>query len=265
MRTSAAIRGGKMKAKMGQNFLADESVLRFEAESADVRGKSVLEIGAGDGRLTSQILKAGAGHVTAVELDPKLAKQLRMKFHSRVKVHEGDFLGFGESARFNVIIGNIPYYITSPILLKLSRMEFGKAVLCVQQEVAERMVAGAGSSNYGRLSATSQLLFKIEILATVGRDAFIPRPKVDSCVISLERTGVSLSLAEEKIMGAIFSHKKKSLKNAIVDARRDIFSSDDKKLAASFAQKLKYSGRKVFTLSPQEALGAAQQLGARIG
>jgi len=132
-----------MHAKLGQNFLVDENVLAYEAECADVRGNSVLEIGAGDGRLTAKLLSAGAGHITAVEFDPKLAKSLRIRFSAakRVRVHEGDFLEFDESARFGRVVGNIPYYITSPILLKLARMDFGKAVICMQKEVAGRMMA----------------------------------------------------------------------------------------------------------------------------
>jgi 16S rRNA (adenine1518-N6/adenine1519-N6)-dimethyltransferase len=249
-----------MKAKLGQNFLVDESVLQFEAESADVKGKSVLEIGAGDGRLTSQLLKAGAGHIVAVELDEKLAKLLRQKFHSRVKIVEQDFLDFDESAKFNVIIGNIPYYITSPILLKLSRMQFGKAILCIQKEVAARLLSEPGGSNYGRLSVASQLLFKIEMLALVERTAFQPVPKVDSCIISLERTGAKISEGEEKAIGALFSHKKKSVRNAVMDARRELFGSGDKPAASAKAQKLKYAERKVFTLAPHEALEVARQL-----
>lgn len=247
-----------MRAKLGQNFLADDSVLEFEAESAQARGKSVLEIGAGDGRLTAKLLSAGAGHVIAVELDPKLAKKLRQRFHSRVKVVEADFLKF-TPPRCNVVVGNIPYYITSPILLKLARMDFGRAVLCIQQEVAERMLAGSGTSRYGRLSVFSQLVFRAEILATVGRDAFSPRPKVDSCIISLEKTGLQLDEKTDAAIGAIFSHRKKSLKNAVRDARAALCFAD-KASAAAAAQKLKYADRKVFMLSPAEALEAARQL-----
>ena len=216
-----------MHAKLGQHFLADESVL-----------------------------------ITAVEFDPKLAKALRMRFSSsaRVRVHEGDFLEFDEKKPFGRIAGNIPYYITSPILLKLSRMEFGKAVLCIQKEVAERMMAEPGGREYGRLSVFSQLTFRTEMLALVERTAFTPAPKVDSCMISLEKTGFCLGKCEEKAIGAIFSHKKKSLRNAVIDARMALFGSDDKKDAARRAQTLKYPGRKVFSLEPREALEIARQV-----
>lgn len=247
-----------MKPKLGQHFLADESVLQFEAESCEPKGKSVLEIGAGDGRLTQRLLKEGAGHITAVELDPKLAKQLRMKFHSRVSVVEQDFLSFSPEKKYNVVTGNIPYYITSPILFKLAKMDFDRAILCIQKEVAERLLAQAGSGNYGRLSVSSQLLFRAELLALVERSAFSPPPKVDSCIISLEKTGFSLDERAEKFIGAVFSHKKKSLRNAVIDARMGLFGSKDKESAARLAQKLPHSGRKVFTLTPEEVLEAAK-------
>ena len=246
--------------------MVDEAILQYEAEEADVARKSVLEIGAGDGRLTSRLLKCNAGHVVAVEFDPKLAKLLRQKFAGakRVKVHEGDFLEFDETARFNVIVGNIPYYITSPILLKLSRMDFGKAILCVQKEVAERMAAPSGSGNYGRLSVSCQLAFNVEILALVPRIAFSPVPKVDSCIVSLEKTGARLGEREERAIGALFSHKKKSVKNAVVDARMELFKSKSKEAALAVAQTLKYSERKVFTLSPSEAYEVAEQVSGKM-
>jgi len=249
-----------MKAKLGQNFLADESVLAFEAKSADVRGKSVLEIGAGDGRLTSKLLSEGAGHITALEIDPKLAKQLRVKFQSRVKVIEGDFLEFSPEKKYNAIAGNIPYYITSPILFKLAGMDFDLAILCLQQEVAQRMVAQPGTRNYGRLSVSCQLVFETKLLLAVGREAFTPSPKVDSCVVSIRKTGFTINEKQEKAIAAIFSHRKKSLKNAVVDARRSLFGSDSKQKAATLAQTLKYAERKVFSLSPKEVLEATEKL-----
>lgn len=248
-----------MKAKLGQHFLVDESVLEFEAESAEPRGKSVLEIGAGDGRLTQRLLKAGAGHITAVEIDPKLAKQLRMKFQTRVKVLEQDFMDFEQEKKYNIIAGNIPYYITSPIIFKLAKMDFDRAILCMQKEVAERMLAAPGTRSYGRLSVSSQLLFKTELLALVERTAFSPPPKVDSCIISLEKTGFSVSLQLENFIGAVFSHKKKSLKNAVIDARQQLFGTSDKKPAEEAALRLKYRDRKAFTLSPSEMLETAKE------
>lgn len=249
-----------MKAKLGQHFLVDESVLAFEADACAPRGLSVLEIGPGDGRFTQRLLKAGAGHITAIELDPKYVKELRMRFHSRVAVIQGDFLEFVPDKKYNIVAGNIPYYITSPILFKLADMDFDKAILCLQKEVGERMLAQPGSSNYGRLSVSTQLVFKMEFLALVERHAFSPPPKVDSCIISIEKTGFVLDKATESFIGALFSHKKKSLRNAIIDARAQLFGSSDKAEAAKISENLLHSKRKVFTLTTSEVLETAKEM-----
>lgn len=252
-----------MKPKLGQNFLVDRAALELEAKEADVSGREVLEIGAGDGRLTRRLLANGAKKVLACEIDKKFAATLRRMFNKsgRVKVWEGDFLEFPEQGKYGRVAGNIPYYITSPIIFKLARMDFGSAVICVQKEFAQRMAATPGSGNYGRLSVTSQLCFDVKLLAIVPREAFEPAPRVDSCMIMLKRTGFSLSEAEGRFIAAVFAHRKKSLRNAAVDARRELFPGLEKKDAAALADRLKYAGRKVFTLAPQEALHAAREIG----
>jgi 16S rRNA (adenine1518-N6/adenine1519-N6)-dimethyltransferase len=187
------------KPKLGQNFLDDaQAVERIVAALGDISGRTVVEIGPGGGAITGT-LAARAKHVVAVELDRDLAVQLRAQFPqgpdsqgeaSRITVVEQDVLNFdfaeaaaaaGERLR---VVGNLPYYITSQILLKLgaSQAALDVAVLMVQREVADRITAHPGSRDYGLLSVTVQMFGPAERLFTLPPDAFSPPPDVHSTV-----------------------------------------------------------------------------------
>jgi 16S rRNA (adenine1518-N6/adenine1519-N6)-dimethyltransferase len=179
------------KSKLGQNFLTDQQAVdRIAAAMGDISGKTVIEIGPGQGAITSA-LAARAGHVLAIELDPQLAGSLRMQFlPHRVTVVEQDVLGFdfataaGEAGIKLRVAGNLPYYITSPILLKLaaSHEALDLAVLMVQREVADRVTAAPGSRDYGLLSITVQMYGPAERLFTLPPSVFSPPPDVHSTV-----------------------------------------------------------------------------------
>jgi 16S rRNA (adenine1518-N6/adenine1519-N6)-dimethyltransferase len=179
------------KPKLGQNFLVDaQAAQRIVAAQGEIAGRTVVEIGPGRGALTGELAKR-AGRVLAIELDGELAAGLRERFEpERVTVVEQDVLRFdfaaaatqaGERLR---VAGNLPYYITSPILLKLaaSHAALDLAVLMVQREVAERVTAAPGSRDYGLLSATVQMYGPVERLFTLPPSAFSPRPQVHSTV-----------------------------------------------------------------------------------
>lgn len=238
-----------MKKRLGQHFLKDEKILEKEARIADVKGKKVLEIGAGDGRLTEKIVANKPKIVYAVEKDRELVEKLEKRFqgNKNVKIISGDFLKI-ELPEFEVVVGNIPYYITSPIIFRLKDYEFEKAVLIVQKEFAQKMVAQPGERNYGRLSVTSQLIFKTEPIAVIPRRFFVPQPKVDSALIILERTGRKLSRTEEDIIRGLFSHRNKTVRNAL------IHSKYPKEKIATLGGVLK---RRVKTLEPEECLEIA--------
>jgi 16S rRNA (adenine1518-N6/adenine1519-N6)-dimethyltransferase len=179
------------KPKLGQNFLVDaQAAQRIVAAQGEMAGRTVVEIGPGRGALTGELAKR-AGRVLAIELDGELAAGLRERFEpERVTVVEQDVLCFdfaaaaaqaGERLR---VAGNLPYYITSPILLKLaaSHAALDLAVLMVQREVAERVTAAPGSRDYGLLSATVQMYGPVQRLFTLPPSAFSPRPQVHSTV-----------------------------------------------------------------------------------
>ncbi len=181
--------------KLGQNFLVSTTAPRAIVEAlGDLRQATVIEIGPGRGMLTS-VLAPRAHHVLAVEVDPALAASLpdRLPTGSSVDVIQQDILQFdlvawAERRQTRVqVIGNLPYYISSPILMHLFAHSacIDRAVLMTQREVAERIVAVPGSSDYGLLSAITQMYATAEQLFTLPPEAFSPPPKVFSTVFRL--------------------------------------------------------------------------------
>jgi 16S rRNA (adenine1518-N6/adenine1519-N6)-dimethyltransferase len=183
------------KPKLGQNFLNDpQAVQRIAASLGDLSGRFVVEIGPGAGSITGA-LAARAAHVLAIELDHSLATYLRTQYSpDRLTVIEQDVLTFDFAAaalRFSqiagqrfAVFGNLPYGITSQILLKLaaSHASLDRAVLMVQREVADRIAAQPGSRDYGLLSVTVQMYGPAECLFTLPPSAFSPPPDVYSTV-----------------------------------------------------------------------------------
>ncbi|MGA9643298.1 MAG: 16S rRNA (adenine(1518)-N(6)/adenine(1519)-N(6))-dimethyltransferase RsmA [Terriglobales bacterium] len=225
--------------KLGQHFLVDDAAgVRIVEALGDVKGATVLEIGPGRGAIT-EILAQKAQRLIAVELDRVLSAQLRLKFglYQNVEIIEGDILKieldtvFGpkpgtlrpgltfapEKAR---VVGNLPYYITSDILLRLFEYHryFSTIVIMVQKEVADRLAAKAGSSDYGLLSATAQLYGRVEKLFTLPPAAFAPPPKVHSSVvrITIKPQLEALGVAEAEFIAFLklsFGQKRKTLWN----------------------------------------------------
>lgn len=199
-------RRGSAKPKLGQHFLTDHAAAgRIVEAIGDSSQQTVLEIGPGRGEITSLLLRR-AKRVIAIELDRVLAAQLRMKFATvpNLEVIEGDILAIDFHSVFGPkpgssrpgltfvpepvrVVGNLPYYITSDILLRLFeyRQYFSAMVLMVQREVADRIAAAPGGRDYGLLSATAQLYATTEKLFTLPPEAFSPPPKVHSTVLRL--------------------------------------------------------------------------------
>jgi 16S rRNA (adenine1518-N6/adenine1519-N6)-dimethyltransferase len=179
------------KPKLGQNFLRDSNAIqRIASALGDLSQQTVVEIGPGQGAITRALVER-AVHVVAIEFDRELAPWLRLQFPAeRLTVVEQDVLQFdfaaasAESGQKLVVAGNLPYYITSPILLKLaaSHAALDRAVLMVQREVADRIVAGPGSRDYGLLSVTVQMYGPVVALFTLPPGAFSPPPEVHSTV-----------------------------------------------------------------------------------
>lgn len=217
------------KPKLGQNFLTNRAAQQriVDALGSDVAA-TVVEIGPGHGAITD-LLAPRCQRLVAVELDPELAAELRQRFEhqSQVEVLESDILkvdlayiiGPGGPAD---AIGNLPYYITSEILLRLfaaaRRGLLRRAVLMMQREVAERLSAQPGRREYGLLSATAQLHGSVTELFTLGPDAFSPPPEVHSTVVRIAFAPRFVELGVDPVgfdafLKRCFAQKRKTLRN----------------------------------------------------
>lgn len=226
------------KSRLGQNFLRDEQAIRrIVAALGDCSDRTVVEIGPGMGAITRELAQ-NAGKVMAIEVDPELAAGLSAEFSgagtkqgtddgaSNVEIRTVDVLSFdftGASVAAGqrlIVAGNLPYYITSPILLKLAENAdaLDRAVLMVQREVADRVAAVSGSRDYGLLSVAVQMHGPVERLFTLPPSAFSPAPEVHSTVFRWRFAPrfQELELDREqflKFLKQVFALKRKTLTN----------------------------------------------------
>jgi 16S rRNA (adenine1518-N6/adenine1519-N6)-dimethyltransferase len=219
------------KSRLGQNFLRDpQAVRRIVAALGDCEGRTVVEIGPGMGAITRE-LSAKAGKVLAVEVDLELAAALSAEFAddaagSNVQIQTIDVLAFDFAAASVaaserlIVAGNLPYYITSPILLRLTEnaAALDRAVLMVQREVADRVTAAPGSRDFGLLSVSVQMHGPVEVLFTLPPSAFSPPPEVHSTVFRWRFAPRFAELGVDrgpflKFMRQVFALKRKTLAN----------------------------------------------------
>jgi 16S rRNA (adenine1518-N6/adenine1519-N6)-dimethyltransferase len=219
----------KRKPKFGQNFLVDDAARHAIVDAlGGLTKRTVIEIGPGHGAIT-EILVGRCHRLIALELDSALAAKLtfRLRGHPQVQIIEGDILKTdlralvpqGETAD---VIGNLPYYITSDILLQLfaagSAGLISRAVLMMQREVADRVAAAPGVRDYGLLSATAQMNAQVENLFTLPPSAFLPSPEVYSTVLRLHFAPRFVELGVDaagfnKFLKQCFAQKRKTLQN----------------------------------------------------
>ncbi len=219
-----------MRKRFGQHFLHDKGIARKIVEAAMLGpGDRVLEIGPGRGELTGFISEA-AGEVSAVEIDLDLCRLLDRKFKGKenVRIIRGNFLDkdlksiFPEAGTPVKVLGNIPYYITTPIIEKLFgwRDAVDSAVITVQKEVAERMCAGPGSKKYGALSVFVACNSSAQLVRMIKRDCFSPPPEVDSAVVRLVMREDAVFPGGEneffsRFVKSMFAQKRKMVHNAL--------------------------------------------------
>ena len=235
--------GFVFQKRFGQNFLIDTRVLDRIIEASEItKDDFVLEIGPGIGTMT-QYLADAAREVTAVEIDDALIPILQdtLKEWDNVSVIHGDILKTDirkiadekNQGRPIKVVANLPYYITTPIIMGLfeSHVPVDSITVMVQKEVADRMQTGPGSKDYGALSLAVQYYAKPQIVANVPPNCFMPRPKVGSAVIRLERYAKPpVEVNDEKLMFRIirasFNQRRKTLVNGLKNSPEIPFSKE---------------------------------------
>ena len=210
------------RKRFGQHFLTDPAILgRIVDALAPEPSDTVVEIGPGRGALTD-LLSPRCGRLIAVEIDRDLVKQLREKYDegSRVEIVEGDALETDWTAisgRSYLLAGNLPYYITTPLIFRiLENPRPQRAALLVQREVAARLVAAPASDDYGALTVNVQVTAAVKVVAKVSAGAFHPRPKVDSSIVLLtpladQSLGPEEEDAFRRFVQAAFGMRRKTL------------------------------------------------------
>ena len=225
--------GIRTKKSFGQNFLTDLNVLKNIVEAADITANdNVIEIGPGIGALTEQLAQA-AGEVLALEIDQDLIPVLKevLSPYDNVKVINQDVLQanlpelikkeFKDPSRPIKVVANLPYYITSPILMNLLASPVEWATICVmmQKEVAQRLTAKPGTKQYGALTLAIEYQMQAKIAFDVSRKVFVPAPNVDSAIVVLTPRPNPLLVQpfdKQKLFGFIrgcFAHRRTSLWN----------------------------------------------------
>jgi 16S rRNA (adenine1518-N6/adenine1519-N6)-dimethyltransferase len=211
--------------RLGQNFLADpnllDAIVRDAAlEPADV----VLEVGPGEGVLTERLAER-ASHVHAIEIDRRLAASLeRVAARPGVSLHWGDAMSFdfaGLEPAPSAMVANLPYSVATPVLLRTIEglPSILRWTVMVQREIADRLRADPGSRTYGSPSVVAQLACEVKLIRTVDPAVFRPRPRVESAILALRRTGPGADPATRDLVRAAFAHRRKSLARSLEHAQ----------------------------------------------
>jgi 16S rRNA (adenine1518-N6/adenine1519-N6)-dimethyltransferase len=211
--------------RLGQNFLADPNLLDAIVRDAELAPTDVvLEIGAGEGVLTER-LAAAAARVHTVEIDRGLEPALAgVAALANVELHWGDAIKL-DLAAFEpaptAMVANLPYAVATPLLLEtIERLPtLRRWTVMVQREIADRLRAAPGGRIYGSPSVVAQLACEVELVRKVPAAVFKPRPRVDSAILSLRRTGPGADAATRELIRAAFAHRRKSLARSLEHVR----------------------------------------------
>jgi len=211
--------------RLGQNFLSDPNLLDAIVRDAELdRDAVVLEVGAGEGVLTERLAVAAA-HVHSIEIDRRLEPVLApLAARPEVDLHWGDALELdlaGLDPAPTAVVSNLPYAVATPVILRTvaELPSVRRWTVMVQREIADRLRAAPGSRTYGSPSATVQLACEVKLLRKVDPAVFRPRPRVESAILGLRRTGPGADASTRELIRAAFAHRRKSLARSVEHVR----------------------------------------------
>ncbi len=218
------------KKSLGQNFLVDKNIIRKIINLVKLEKKNIIEIGAGHGALTDEILKKKPNLLNIIEKDINLFKELKMKYSGvkNIKIYNDDILNFNLESlttKNSIIMGNLPYNISSQILVKILRFKkwppnFENLIFMFQKELGEKILGKCPNANYGRLSILSNYRLKFVSKFLVSKNCFFPKPKVTSMMILFKpilkkKYSIENILNLEKITNFFFSNRRKMINKTI--------------------------------------------------
>ena len=257
------------KKKFGQNFIIDENIIKSIVTKAEVDTDTlVIEIGPGAGSLTS-ILSESAKNVICYEVDTTLEEVLKenLKNYNNVDIIYGDFLKanvLNDIKKYDYkklyVIANLPYYITTPIIMKLinDAIPLDKVVVMVQKEVGDRIKAKPGTKEYGSLTVFLNYYFNVKKIMDVSKHVFMPKPNVDSIVLEFTKNKQIRKVNNEQLLFSIirdsFTQKRKTLKNNLKAYNLDIIEKEVKKVGFDLSVRAEQLSLDVF-INIANALG----------
>lgn len=249
------------RRREGQCFLVDKSIAQMEANYA--KGMRVVELGAGLGILTRELC-AAASHVLAVEKDRRLFQRLSGELEAdNLTLVNADFFELEiERKEIDLMVSNIPYNLSSKVISWLGDARI-PAVLCVQKEFAEHMVAIPSTRSYSRLSVEASLRFGVHHIRDIAPTSFYPTPKVSSSLIYIVPKRIEIAQGSNSVIRMIMNHKKKTLRNALLDSSGELGLEREeiKRIAASTGA----DSVRVFTMTPEQILEVANKVSSQAG
>ena len=238
----------KANTKLDQHFLKNLKYVDIELKAANIqKNETILEIGPGPGIITKELIKLSK-KVVAVEYDARFVTHILQNYPD-VEIIKGDAVKV-EFPKFDKCVSNLPYSISSPIIMKLGKLN-KFAVLMLQKEFALRLVAKPGEKNYSRLSLMANYFFVPEYLVSVPKTAFSPKPKVESAIVRLiprlDRPKVKDEALFFKVTEALFIHKNQNTRKSFYNSRH--YFEMDKETAKKFVLDIPHNDKRVKTLS----------------